>query len=83
MYGIQIKTLLQTYTAFTCRIYNEILLKVFEPRNTIEITVFSTVARLFPVISIVNYLNFTLIAGVKSSRNGNKVFNCNRTVNGL
>ena len=31
--NLQVKTLLQTYTAFTCRIYNEILLKVFDPRN--------------------------------------------------
>ena len=31
--NVQVKTLLQTYTAFTCRIYNEILLKVFDPRN--------------------------------------------------
>ena len=29
----QVKTLLQMYTAFTCRIYDEILLKVFDPRN--------------------------------------------------
>ena len=44
---------------------------------------FCTVARLFPIISIVNYLNCTLIAGVKSSIHGYKVFNCNWTVNGL
>ena len=31
--NLQVKTLLQMYTAFTCRIYNEILLKVFDPRN--------------------------------------------------
>ena len=31
--NLQVKTLLQTYTAFTCRIYNEIFLKVFYPRN--------------------------------------------------
>ena len=31
--NLEVKTLLQTYTAFTCRIYNEILLKVFDPRN--------------------------------------------------
>jgi hypothetical protein len=31
--NLQVKTLLQTYTAFTCRIYKEILLKVFDPRN--------------------------------------------------
>ena len=31
--NLQAKTLLQTYTAFICRIYNEILLKVFDPRN--------------------------------------------------
>ena len=47
------------------------------------ITVFCTVPRLFPVISIVNYLNCTLIAGVKSSIHGNKVFNCNQTENRL
>ena len=44
---------------------------------------FCTVARLFPVISIVNYLNCTLIAKVKCSIRVNKVFNCNRTVNRL
>ena len=31
--NLQVKTLLQTYTAFTCRIYNEILLKVLDLRN--------------------------------------------------
>ena len=31
--NLQVKTLLQTYTAITCRIYNEILRKVFDPRN--------------------------------------------------
>ena len=31
--NLQVKTLLQKYTAFTCRIYNKILLKVFDPRN--------------------------------------------------
>ena len=31
--NLQVNTFLQTYTAFICRIYNEILLKVFDPRN--------------------------------------------------
>ena len=31
--NLQVKTLLQRYTAFTCRIHNEILLKVFDPSN--------------------------------------------------
>ena len=31
--NLQLKTLLQTYTAFTCGNYNKILLKVFDPRN--------------------------------------------------
>ena len=30
--NLQLKTLLQTYTAFTWRNYNKILLKVFDPR---------------------------------------------------
>ena len=31
--NLQLKTLLQTYTAFTCRNHNKILLKVFDPKN--------------------------------------------------
>ena len=31
--NLQVQTLLQMYTAFPCRIYNKILLKVFDPRN--------------------------------------------------
>ena len=75
------------YTAFTLKIHNKKLLKVFDPRNRgyllVKLQFFCTVAKLFPVISIVNYLNCTLIARVKSSIPGNKVFNCNCTVNRL
>ena len=31
--NLQLKTLLQKYTAFTCRNHNKILLKVFDLRN--------------------------------------------------